>query len=59
MPGVPARDLSDAEAAVYGGAGTLTATGLYEQCGDEAGEVSKRESRDERGAPERRARREV
>lgn len=31
LPGVPARDLTDDEAAWLGGAGTLVATGLYEE----------------------------
>lgn len=31
LPGVPRRDLTEAEAAALGGAGTLCATGLYEE----------------------------
>lgn len=31
IPDIPARDLTDAEAAQYGGAAALIATGLYEK----------------------------
>ena len=31
LPGIPARDLTDAEAKLYGGEMVLTKTGLYER----------------------------